>query len=167
MRKVLLIVLCVTVLACPKDEPATTSQPGKPDVRTTTVGDPTDARNLRVDTVITPAPAFFDKAMLSTKVDGQGNAVDDEAVIPKGSPAFFTMYIRESPAGLHTRAVWMDASHKEIGKEEREMKGAKVATYKLDTTKLNPGKYVVQGYWGGNLAVEKEFDVAAAPKKVK
>jgi hypothetical protein len=167
MRKVLLIVLSVAVLACPKNEPAATSQPAKGNVRTTTVADATDVKNLRVDTVITPAPAYFDKAMLSTKVDGQGNAVTDELVIPKGSPAFFTMYIRESPTGLHTRAVWSDSSNKEVAKEEREMKGAKVATYKLDTAKLAAGKYVVRGYWGGNLAVEKAFDIAAATKKVK
>ena len=167
MRKVLLVVLSVAVVACQKSEPAATSQPAKGNVKTTTVADATDVKNLRVDTVITPAPAYFDKAMLSTKVDGQGQAVSDELVIPKGSPAYFTMYIRESPTGLHTRAVWSDSSRQEVAKEEREMKGGKVATFKLDTAKLQPGKYVVQGYWGGNLAVDKTFEIVAATKKVK
>jgi hypothetical protein len=160
MRKSLFIPLCLIARACPKNEESAPAAraPGAG----TTTGAPTDAKNMRVDTVIPAAPVFFDKAFLSTQVNAEGNTAVDETMIAKGKPAYFTMHVRESPVGLATRAVWLDANRKEISKEERDMKGSKVATFKLDTKKLAPGKYVAQGYWGGNLAVEKEFEIAAA-----
>ena len=49
--------------------------------------------------------------------------------------------------------------------EERDMKGAKVVTFALDTKKLKPGRYHVEGPWGGNNAADKEFDLI--PKGAK
>ena len=165
MRKSLSVLLCLIALACPSKQ-SDTSAPGKPNVRTTTVGDPTDAKNLRVDSVVAPAPVFFDKAILSTRVNAEGHATVDEKAIPKGSTAYFTMYLRESPVGLATRAVWLGENRSEIAKEEHDMKGAKVATFKLDTKKLSAGRYTVQGFWGGNIAEEKQFEIVAAAASV-
>ena len=84
-----------------------------------------------------------------------------------GETVYLTMWFRESPVGLHTHVSWKDAAKKEVLHEERPMNGSKIATYALNTAKLKPGKYHVDGYWGGNVAAEKDFDIVPQAKGKK
>ena len=84
-----------------------------------------------------------------------------------GQPIYLTMVLTESPPGLQTRAVWHDPKDKVIRTDQKKMNGAKVATFTLSEVKLKPGKYHVVGYWGGNLAADKTFDIVAASKRKK
>ncbi len=46
------------------------------------------------------------------------------------------------------------------------MNGTKVATFAVGQ-KLAPGKYHVRGYWGGNIADDRDFVVVAKSKRTK
>jgi len=80
-----------------------------------------------------------------------------------GQTVYFTLRLGDSPVGLKTNAVWY-AGEKIISTDQKEMNGGKLATFAL-TAKLPPGRYRVEGHWGGNLAAEKTFEVGPASKK--
>jgi hypothetical protein len=159
MRKCLLILLPLLICACQKTE--TTATTGR--VTTKTVAG--DASNARVDSVIQPAPVFIDKALLGPQIGSDGHVAVEKLAVRQGDIIFLTLYLRESPVGLKTQAKWTDQNKKELKREERDMKGAKIATFGLVTSDLKPGKYHVEGYWGGNLAAEKDFEVTGKGKK--
>ncbi len=157
MRKSLFLavcVLCILAFACQQTETTTTSL-GKTTKKTV----PADARNVRIDTVIQPAPIFADRVLLGSAVGADGNVTAEAVTFAPKEKVYLTMFLHDSPVGLKTRAVWTDGSKKEIHREDREMKGAKVVTFALDTKKLKTGHYHVDGYWGGNLATEKDFEI--------
>jgi hypothetical protein len=158
MRKGLFVLCCAFAVACQKE--ATGPRPS----RVTTTNVPADARNARIDTVIQPAPVFVDKSLLGNSVGADGNVAEEADHVDQGGKAYLTMFLHESPVGLKTQVKWSDRDKKEIHREEREMKGGKVVTFALDTKKLKPGTYHVEGYWGGNLAAEKDFEVGKGKK---
>lgn len=164
MRKHLLFVVCCIAIACQRNETTST----KKGVHVTTKTIPGDARNARVNDVIQPVPVFIDRAALGDKVGPDGNVTQEAVRVPTGQPMYLTLYLHDSPVGLHTRAVWTDrATKKVVYQEQRDMKGAKVATFSLDTKKLAPGRYHVEGYWGGNVAADKEFEIVGKGGKGK
>jgi hypothetical protein len=160
MRTSLVVLFAVTVVfACQKAD-----EGGAKKGRVTTTNVPGDASNARVDTVIQPAPVFVDKALLSPIRAADGNVTEEKRTAKVGDIVYLTMYLRESPVGLKTQVKWTDEHKKELKREEREMKGTKVVTYGFVTMGLKPGKYHVEGYWGGNLAAEKDFEVTKGKK---
>lgn len=120
---------------------------------------PSDARNAKVNTLIpvTP-PQILDTARLGATLGPDGRVSTETATFKKGEPVYLTLDIRESPVGLATEAAWQDAKGKELARERREMKGAKTVTFAMKKP-LPSGHYKVVGYWGGNIAAEKPFEV--------
>lgn len=160
MRKSLLVLFaCVVALGCQRNEPAPAQSS-----RVFTKVIPGDASNARVNTVIQPAPVFLDRSLLGTDVGADGNVTADAVTAAAGKPVYLTMFLHESPVGLKTQVKWFDAAKKVIHHEERDMKGGKVVTFAFDTKKLKPGTYKAEGFWGGNLAAEKDFEVTKAKK---
>jgi hypothetical protein len=156
MRKFGIVALCsLALFACRQESsPATTGK--------TTKVMPSDLRNAKVSEVIQPAPQFIDHALLGSEVNPDGTVKKDTDKIDAGKPAYLTMYFRESPAGLQASAVLTTIEKKPVKTERRDMNGAKVATFALGD--LKPGRYKVVGYWGGNIAAEREFEVVGGAK---
>lgn len=127
------------MLACHREAPQQAAAPRR--VITKTI--PSDAKNANVNAVVrVDPPVFMDSANVSVQ----------------GDIATFTMNLRESPKGLVTRATWKDARGKELSSETHAMNGAKTVTF---TKKgLKPGRYKVEGWWGGNLAAETPFEIS-------
>lgn len=142
--------------ACQRGAP----QPVKTRIAVTTSNAPTDERRVREKDLIRPAGAkFLESAKIGPKLGPDGRVTDEEHAFAEGQPVYLTMNFRESPVGLQTRVVWFDDDHgKELAHEERPMNGAKTVTFSM-TKKLAPGFYRVDGFWGGNFASEKVFQV--------
>lgn len=164
MRKagVFLLCACAAVAACRKESGGTTA----PQTRVHTTVIPENEARKQLRTVLRPVPYFIDSSALGTQVGTDGAVVTDENIFRPGEPIYLTMRLHESPVGLHTRVKWLDASDKQLAGEQKEMNGAKVVTFVL-RQKLKPGKYRAEGYWGGNLAAEKPFEVVAAAPAAK
>lgn len=124
--------------ACQREAPPQPAAPRR--VITKTI--PSDAKNANVNAVVHVDPPVF---MESADVRVQGDT------------ATFTMNLRESPKGLVTRATWKDAKGKELSSDAHPMNGAKSVTF--TKAGLKPGRYKVEGWWGGNLGAEKAFEV--------
>jgi hypothetical protein len=142
-------------------------QAGAPSKTATTRVIPSDARNAKINAVVHPVPSFMDRALLGSEVGPDGVVSKVTSTFQKGQQIHLTLMLRESPPGLQTRAVWYDAGNKELQSERREMNGGKLATFTLNKPTLKPGRYHVIGYWGGNVAAQKDFEIAAPAKRGK
>jgi methionine-rich copper-binding protein CopC len=155
---------CVTVIVCALvlfgcQQKSGGSRPGL-----TTRVQPTDASKMKVNEVIQPVPQFIDHAAFGSELNASGVVAKENLSIPEGSPAYLTMVFRESPAGLQASAVWTRVDKTPVSTERKEMNGAKAVTFTL-SQKLKPGHYKVVGYWGGNIAAERDFEVVGKRKK--
>jgi hypothetical protein len=158
------VVLCglVLVIGCNRWREAAPAKTGA-----TTRVIPSDARNAKVDTVIHPLPQFIDQSLLGADLGPDGKVKTEGDTFRAGQPIYLTMVLRESPPGLQTRAQWRDAKEKVLYADQKNMNGGKVVTFTLKETKLKPGRYHVVGYWGGNIAADKKFEIVGAGSKRK
>lgn len=161
MRKYATALLCALALvACQKAAPSLPKGAAPGGVQ------PTDVSHAKVSDLIQPVPQFMDHANLGSELGANGMVTKDNDKITAGEPVYLTMVFRESPTGLQASAVWTTIDKKPIATERKEMNGAKVATFTLKE-KLKPGRYKVTGYWGGNIAAEREFEITGAEKGKK
>ena len=151
------VLLTLTLLSCRKAEgPAGASKTGKPGGN-----QPSDLRNAKVNEVIDKAPQFVDHAVVGAELGPDGSVTKENDRVAPGKPVYLTMFFRESPPGLQASAVWTTIDKQPVSTERRQMNGAKVVTF-TSGNKLKPGLYKVTGYWGGNVAVEREFEIVGA-----
>ena len=161
MRKFGMVILCgLSLLA------AACQQQKEPAASKTSVL-PGDVRNAKVSEVIQPLPQFIDRARLGSKLGPDGLVSAETDSIPAGDPIYLTMFLRESPSGLQTSAVWTTIDKKPLKTEHKVMNGAKTVTFGLNNPKMKPGHYRVVGYWGGNIATERQFQIVAKSKRKK
>jgi len=153
MLKYATVALCVIALVACKQAEKSSSGSATPGTN-----QPSDLRNAKVNEVIDKAPQFVDHATLGTELGKDGTVAKEDDRIPLGRPVYLTMWFRESPAGLQSSAVWTTMERQPISTERKEMKGAKVVTFAAGN-KLKPGLYRVTGYWGGNVAMERQFEI--------
>ena len=139
-----------------KPAPGTTTT--KTTTTTTAPNTPSDERGARERDLIRKSARFLDSAKIGAKVGPDGAVSEETVLFEEGQPVYFTLKLRESPPGLQTHVVWFDPKNKELGKELHQMNGAKSVTFAM-IKPLAPGVYRVEGYWGGNFAAEKTFEV--------
>ena len=161
MRTLIVItLLSLTIAACRKSEVITPAGSGSPMVTRVT---PSPVKG-RSSAVIRPdVPSFIEKSLLGSKLAADGTVETEETTFATGAPVSLTLRFRESPAGLHGGARWYTTDRKPFAHEERPMNGGKVVTFTLKS-KLKPGHYRAEGYWGGNLAADKKFEVVSKKK---
>jgi hypothetical protein len=161
MRRTAIFVLCFVSAACQQES---TSNTKSVHVRTTTIAG--DAKNANVDqTVKFIMPPTVEKSAIGLTLDASGNVAMEDSAFHEGEPVHITLWLRESPPGLKTSATWFSPANKVIRREERPMAGQKTVTFTYDKPKLAPGSYRVETFWGGNLAVSKDFEVLAGKRK--
>lgn len=160
MRK-LFAAVALIALACSRES----AGPVKKKVNVHTNVIPTDASNVKVKEVLPMEHQVLDRAALGTKLDKDGNVFQSTETFHVGEPVYVTMWLKESPGGLQTSVQFMDAKGKQLAWPKKEMNGAKVATFKLDTATLPPGEYKAQCYWGMNIEHEYEFRIEGGKRK--
>jgi len=158
-RRIVLVLSAFTLIAACRGREATTNAPRKVNVRTI----PENERKKREEDVIRlQEPYFMKKSLLGSKLGPDGSVAEEKKSFQKGEPVYLTLLLKDSPAGLQTRARWMREGDKaELHTEIHEMNGAKTITFALADPSLKPGKYRVIGYWGGNVAADKPFEIVA------
>lgn len=156
------VLLSVLVIAgCQKKQE--TAAPGRRVIATNIPQNEAGKRAHILDRVGT---AVIEKMLVGIQLGADGNVTEQQTVVPAGDPVYVTLRLRDSPVGLRTGATWYDEHDQIIAREQKEMNGTKIATFTLGQ-KLAPGKYHVRGYWGGNIADEREFVVAVKSKQSK
>jgi hypothetical protein len=148
--------LMFSLVACRREQPP----PAPAVVRhpRPTVTRPQDMSKAKVNQVIAPDREFLDHCLLGSETAPDGSVTAQKSEFAAGDPVKLTIWLKESPEGLQMSAQWWQGSEK-IAEERRAMKGGKVVTFELKK-KLKPGKYRVEGMWGGNTACDMQFEVA-------
>jgi hypothetical protein len=137
------VALLFLAIACRREVAETPAQPATVTNTTTVAGTPKDLTGQKVDrTVPIPPPPVTDCIVKSAA--GPNEPVD------------FTMHIAEAPEKLHV-SVRILQGDEEIAFVRQPAEGKKVATLRLP--KLEPGKYRLEGLWGGNLGCEREIEI--------
>ncbi len=165
MRRLLVIALALVILlpSCRKEGKA----PIPPKGREGTAALPEDEAGKNEDARISlrsKTPFFMFKSTLGDRLNAKGEVESDNATIASDTPVHLTLYLKESPLGLQTGAVWYKGG-KAFRRDVKMANGAKILTFTLDGKDLSPGKYRVIGYWGGNVAADKQFEIL--PKATK
>jgi hypothetical protein len=166
MRSAAALTLVLLLAGCRNEQPAqqTTASAGTSTAASSTdpvvAGAPKDMTEQRVDRKLTHEPIYLDSALLGKGTQGDGSVATEASKFTQGEPVVLTMKLKESPSGLTTRVEWKDVNGRTIHEEQRPMNGAKAVTFSLKK-RLEPGGYQAVGYWGGNVACEIPFTVAA------
>lgn len=155
MRKAVAVLLCACSLAA--------CRPSSPRKAGDTVVPENEARKKERSLIHPHAP--IEKALLGAQLGPDGAVSQETDHFEPGQTVYLTLRLGDSPVGLQTNAIWY-AGEKIISTEKKEMNGAKVATFALNAN-LPPGRYRVEGHWGGNLAAEKTFEVGPPSPKTK
>jgi hypothetical protein len=154
MRKAVAVLICACALAaCRPREVATNSSSPAPE---------NEATKKTRDLIRPIAPV--DKSLLGAQLGPDGAVSQETDQFESGQIVYLTLRLHDSPVGLKTNAVWYGPDQKEIFSEQKEMNGAKIATFALNR-KLPAGRYRVEGHWGGNLAADKSFEIVVSAKK--
>jgi len=155
MRRTMAIAACaLAIVACKKSEPSTAAPP--PKVVTTVV--PEDVQQPKNIVIRPDVPNVLDKSLLGTALAADGTVAEEVTEFKAGQPIALSIWLKQSPPGLNTGVMWYGADEQVFERDKRPMNGATVATFTLKK-KLKPGKYRVEGYWGGNVVADKTFEV--------
>ena len=158
MRGAIAVLACALALACGRNEPAKSG-------KTTTKVVPESVEGQKKYVAIRPdVPNVLDKSLLGSKLAADGTVAEESATFKPGEVVALSIWLKQSPPGLNTGAIWYGKGDEVIEREKRPMDGGLVATFVLKK-KLKPGTYRVEGYWGGNVVADKTFEVAGGKKK--
>lgn len=156
-RIIFLYAIAWMFVACRGERTVVEKQPGTV-TETVVVAEPANLSGKSVDDVIPLIAPVAKRCAVGTQVDANGVVSAKAAAIERDVPMFLTIWLAESPENLQVSMRIRDSDNEEVANVMKAAKGAKAITLKLDQ-KLDPGKYRVEGVWGGNVACEQEIEI--------
>ena len=160
MKQRAVLAVLLFSLACQREtqQPTTTTQ--RRGVKTTTIAaPPVDLAHKKIKEEIPLAPVLIDDKGIGSKVAADGSVSGEQKTFKTTDPISVMMNFHESPHGLQSSIVVTDPKGAKVYRDQRAMNGTKMVTFTIPPKKLKPGHYRVDGYWGGNVAVEYEIEV--------
>lgn len=160
-RSLFSIVLLVAAAACRKEYAApSTSTPAKQPAKTavtTTAPKAQDLGNAKVNQVIPIPPRVVPRCSAGSVVGADGSA-SPKAEFARRDKIYFSMWLNEAPAGLQVHVKVFDEKDQPVTAVPMPAQGLKLATVEVPRP-AKPGKYRLEGYWGGNWVCEQYIDV--------
>ena len=157
-RIILLYAASLPFVACRYEAPAADPTP-RPRLQTREVWQRSDLTGKRVDQKYVLRPNVIDRCEAGAKLGPDGLVSTPTTTFKPTDPIHLSMWLRESPDELQLSMRVIDADDNEIGVAHRDNAGgAKAVTLKIGEP-LKPGKYQLEGFWGGNLVCEKGIEV--------
>ncbi|HYR29995.1 MAG TPA: hypothetical protein VEU30_16110 [Thermoanaerobaculia bacterium] len=124
---------------------------------TTVAGDPKDLSKTKIDTVLKIPPTVVPQCYSGSVLGGNGAVAEAKTEFGPKDPIHFSMWLNEAPAGLQVSVKVFDEKEKEVSTTPMSGQGLKIATFTVPRPK--PGKYKLEGYWGGNVVCAKSIEV--------
>lgn len=156
-RSTTVVLLCLAVAACRYEPPPPEGK--RPQLRTREVWVRTDLAGKQVKQKVVPRPDVLSRCESGSQLGPDGLVSQPSTTFRTADPIHLSMWIRESPEGLQLAMRVLDADDDEVGIARRDdAGGARAVTMKVGQ-ELEPGKYRLEGYWGGNLVCEKTIEV--------
>jgi hypothetical protein len=157
MRIRLWYVAAALCVAC-RYEPPPREQAG-PQLRQRTVWERTDFTGKRVQQKFSLQPQVLSRCEAGSKLGSDGVVSTPAATFGEQDSIYLSMWLAEAPKGLQLAMRVLDDDGNEIGTARRDNAGgARAVTLHVGET-LEPGRYKLEGFWGGNLVCEKSISV--------
>ena len=160
MTRSTIAILILLGAACRYEPPP--AQPKRPELQTRTVWVRTDLSGKQVRQKVDLMPDVLSRCEAGSQLGPDHLVSQPTGTFRTSDPIHLSMWIKEAPEGLQLAMRVVDTEDNEIGVARRDdAGGATAVTMKVGET-LEPGRYKLEGYWGGNLVCEKTIEVRGA-----
>ena len=147
----------MTFVACRYEPPPAEAR--RPQLQTRTVWQRSDLAGKRVKQKYVLRPNVISRCESGSQLGGDGLVSVPSATFKTSDPIHLSMWLTQAPHELQLTMRVLDAEENEIGVAHRDdAGGAQAVTLKVGQD-LEPGKYKLEGFWGGNLVCEKAIEV--------
>ena len=154
------VLLLAIVFAACRYEPPPAEGP-RPQLRQRTVWQRTDLAGKKVTQKFVLQPKVLTRCEAGSQLGNDGLVAQPAAEFRENDPIYLSMWLAEAPEGLQLALRVVDDEENEIGTARRDdAGGARAATLEVGEP-LKPGRYKLEGFWGGNLACEKSISVVS------
>lgn len=126
---------------------------------TTSAAPPVDLSKKKINETIPIEPVLVDDKGIGPKLGADGTVTGETKTFKTTDAIHVTMKFHESPVGLQASVVVHGAGGTTHFRDQKPMNGGKVVTFTIPPKTLKPGQYRLEGYWGGNVAVDYDIDV--------
>lgn len=159
--KRIVILLCgaLAFVACRYEPPP--SEPARPRLRQRTVWQRTDLSGKRITERFTLQPKVLSRCEAGSQLGNDQLVAKPADTFRQGDPVYLSMWLAEAPEGLQLALRVLDEQENEIGTARRDDAGGARAVTLQVGEELAPGRYKLEGFWGGNLVCEKQISVLA------
>lgn len=157
MRTRLLTVIAALCVAC-RYEPPPAEGP-RPQLRQRTIWQRTDLSGKRISQKFVLQPQVLSRCEAGSQLGGDGLVAKPAATFGEQDSIYLSMWLSEAPEGLQLAMRVLDGEGHEIGTARRDDAGGTRAVTMQVGDPLEPGKYKLEGFWGGNLVCEREISV--------
>lgn len=158
-RSLFSIALLVAVAACRKEHmvPSTSTTPATKTAVTTTAPKTQDVSTAKVNQVIPVPPRVVPRCSAGSVLAADGSAAP-KTDFTRNEKIYFSMWLAEAPSGLQVHVKVFDEKDQPVTAVPMPAEGLKLATVEVPRPP-RPGKYRLEGYWGGNWVCEQYIDV--------
>lgn len=159
MKRVIILV-CAAALAsagCRYEPPP--AEAARPQLRQRTVWQRTDLSGKRITERFPLQPKVLSRCEAGSQLGNDQLVAKPADTFRVGEPVYLSMWLAESPEGLQVAMRVLDERENEIGTARRDDAGGARAVTLQVGEELEPGRYKLEGFWGGNLVCEKQISV--------
>lgn len=154
---ILYAVAALFVAACRYEAPP--RQPARPQLRQREVWVRTDLTGKRIAQKFVLQPKVLSRCEAGSQLGNDSLVAKPASAFRKGEPIYLSMWLAEAPEGLQVGLRVVDGDGNEIGNARRDDAGGARAVTLQVGEELDPGRYTLEGFWGGNLVCEKAITV--------
>ncbi len=150
-------VAATLTVACRYEAPP--RQAAHPQLRQRTVWQRTDLTGKKITQKFVLQPHVLSRCEAGSRLGNDNLVATPASKFGENDEIYMSMWLSHAPEGLQLSMRVLDADDNEIGTATRDdAGGARAATIQVGEP-LKPGRYTLQGFWGGNMVCEKQISV--------
>lgn len=158
MKRSVVVLLSIAMAAACRYEPPP-PEAKRPQLRQRELWLRTDLSGKQVKQKVVLQPNVLSRCEAGSQLGADGLVSQPATTFKPSDPIHLSMWIRQAPEGLQLAMRVVDAKDNEIGVARRDDAGGASAVTMKVGQELEPGRYRLEGFWGGNLVCEKGIEV--------
>ena len=159
MKRIVMLIsaAALAAIACRYEPPP--AEAARPRLRQRTVWQRTDLSGKRITERFPLQPKVLSRCEAGSQLGNDQLVAKPVDTFREDDPVYLSMWLAEAPEGLQLAMRVTDEQENEIGTARRDdAGGARAVTLQVGQA-LEPGRYKLEGFWGGNLVCEKQISV--------
>ncbi|HVE72316.1 MAG TPA: hypothetical protein VNI54_13185 [Thermoanaerobaculia bacterium] len=157
--RTLILIAALTIAACRYEAPPPDGP--RPQLRQRTVWQRTDLSGKAIAQKFVLQPKVLSRCEAGSGLGNDSLVAQPAATFNENDSIYLSMWLAQAPEGLQVSLRVVDEDGDEIGVARRDdLGGARAVTMQVGQP-LEPGRYTLEGFWGGNLVCEKPISVVS------